>query len=289
MTGIRSAVSFKVSWSTASQPTFDDARSVRRSLSAGDGGSIGTPIVIQTDSELTGLRILVDDEQAVLPIDAVRLFAAEAGGYNDLKLQTAQADFSQDGFAVKDAIDGNTTGEANGWGIAPQAGQYHSASFEFAAPLEGAKNRMLELLIHQNFGDGQHSLGRFRVSATDSAPPFNVGLPPEIAAILAKAAGERSDAERNSLAAHARKDEADYKKLQAELAAQEQPLPDDPLVKELEGELAKAQQSLPVDAKLQQLSRAVALSEQQLKNQRLTVAQDIVWALINNPAFLYNH
>ena len=64
---------------------------------------------------------------------------------------------------------------------------------------------------------------------------------------------------------------------------------EDPRLKQLEAELAAAQQPLPVDPKLQQLRRAVALSEEQLKNKRLTVAQDIVWALINNPAFLYNH
>jgi hypothetical protein len=60
-------------------------------------------------------------------------------------------------------------------------------------------------------------------------------------------------------------------------------------LKQLEADLAIAQQPLPVDPKLRQLRRAVALSEEQLKNKRLTVAQDIVWALINNPAFLYNH
>jgi hypothetical protein len=37
------------------------------------------------------------------------------------------------------------------------------------------------------------------------------------------------------------------------------------------------------------MRRAVELSQEQLKNKRLTVAQDVVWALINNPAFLYNH
>jgi hypothetical protein len=77
--------------------------------------------------------------------------------------------------------------------------------------------------------------------------------------------------------------------LQTALTAQQQPLPPDPHVKELEAQLAAAQQPLPMDPKLQQLRRAVELSEEQLKNKRLTVAQDIAWALINNPAFLYNH
>jgi hypothetical protein len=157
------------------------------------------------------------------------------------------------------------------------------------SPLEGARNGVLELSIHQNYTDGQHSLGRFRISLTDAPPPLSFGLPVEIAAILDKSAKERNDAERNTLLAHLRKGDEQYRKLQAEVAKQQQPLPEDPQLKQLEADLAKAQQALPVNAKLQRLRRAVALSEAQLKNKRLTVAQDIVWALINSPAFLYNH
>jgi hypothetical protein len=290
VTGIRGAVSFKVQWSTSAQPGFDESRSVRRNLSAGDGGSMQLPIAIQADSELTGLRIVVDDQQSVLPIDAIRLLAVEGGAPTDLKLQNAQADFSQDGYTVRDAIDGNSTQESgNGWAIAPQVGTPHTASFELAAPLEGAQGDLMEILIHHNFVDGQHSLGRFRLSITGAAPPFHFGLPAEIATILAKPADQRNEAERNTLSAHARKDDPEYRGLQGELAAQQQPVPDDPRVKQLEAELAKAREPLPLDSKLQRMSRAVTLSEQQLKDKRLTVAQDIVWALINNPAFLYNH
>jgi hypothetical protein len=60
-------------------------------------------------------------------------------------------------------------------------------------------------------------------------------------------------------------------------------------MKQLEAQLAAAQAPIPTDGKLQQMRRAVELSQEQLKNKRLTVAQDVVWALINNPAFLYNH
>jgi hypothetical protein len=80
-----------------------------------------------------------------------------------------------------------------------------------------------------------------------------------------------------------------YAELQAALTAAQQNGGADPHLKELETQLAAAQQPLPLDPKLQQMRRSVELSEEQLKNKRLTVAQDIVWALINNPAFLYNH
>jgi hypothetical protein len=289
VSGIRSALTFTVEWTTAAQPEFDNSRSVRRTLSADDGGRTVTPISIRTDSELTGLRILVNDDQAVLPIDAVRLLAAEVAGYADIKLHKAQATFSQGGYAVESAIDGNRTAENNGWAIYPQQGQDHTAVFELVSPLEGARNGVLELSIHQNYTDNQHSLGRFRISLTDAPSPLDFGLPMEVGAILAKPTDQRNEAERNTLLAQVRKGDEQYKKLQAEVAKQQQPLPEDPQLKQLEADLAKAQQALPVDAKLQRLRRAVALSETQLKNKRLTVAQDIVWALINSPAFLYNH
>ena len=36
------------------------------------------------------------------------------------------------------------------------------------------------------------------------------------------------------------------------------------------------------------LKQAVAASAEQQKNERLTGAQDLAWALINSPAFLFN-
>jgi hypothetical protein len=290
VTGIRSAVTFTVQWTTASEPAFDAARSVRRAVSAADGGRAGMPIAIQAGAELTGLRIYVEGDQSVLPVDAVRLFAAEGGSPTDIKLTAQKASFAQSGYPIISALDGNSLADVNnGWAIAPQVGTDQTAKFDLATPLEGAKDKTLEVSIHQNFTDGQHSLGRFRLSVTDVAPPLNLGLPADVAAILAKPADQRTDADRAVLLAYARKQDKKYRKLQAELARQQQPLPEDQELKQLEAELASAQQPLQVDSKLQQLRRAVALSEEQLENKRLTVAQDIVWALINSPSFLYNH
>jgi len=44
----------------------------------------------------------------------------------------------------------------------------------------------------------------------------------------------------------------------------------------------------PLDSKLAQLRADAALSTTQLANHRLTGAQDLAWAIINNPAFLFN-
>src|SRR5205823_9332916 len=115
---------------TANGTKFEDSRTARRSLPAGSGGSTATPIAIFADSDLTGLRVFVDDDQTVLPIDAIRLFSADSAGAAPIKLRRAKATFSQAGYAIQTAIDGNTTAVAdNGWAIAPQNGRDQAATF----------------------------------------------------------------------------------------------------------------------------------------------------------------
>ena len=63
----------------------------------------------------------------------------------------------------------------------------------------------------------------------------------------------------------------------------------DPKLKELQDAVTRASSPLPLDPRLVVLNRAVDLSTKQLTNKRLYGAQDIAWALINNPAFLFNH
>jgi hypothetical protein len=46
---------------------------------------------------------------------------------------------------------------------------------------------------------------------------------------------------------------------------------------------------VPLDPKLVQLRADVKMSEQQATNARLTAVQDLAWALMNSPAFLFNH
>jgi hypothetical protein len=50
-----------------------------------------------------------------------------------VKLRSASANFSQQGFPIANAIDGDAT---TGWAIHPEVGKPHTAVFAFEKPLE---------------------------------------------------------------------------------------------------------------------------------------------------------
>jgi hypothetical protein len=82
---------------------------------------------------------------------------------------TAVADFEQQDYPASDAIDTDLCCEHNGWAVAPQVGQPHSALFIFTnhAPVS-------EVAIHSGAGFTDHNLGDFELYYThDNAPSFD--------------------------------------------------------------------------------------------------------------------
>ena len=68
-----------------------------------------------------------------------------------------------------------------------------------------------------------------------------------------------------------------------------EPLPVDPKSTELQQALAKAEEPIRLDPRLVQLREDAVASAKQMENKRLVVVQDLAWALINSPGFLFNH
>jgi hypothetical protein len=100
------------------------------------------------------------------------------------------------------------------WGIFPETGKPHEGVFEFKTPLTGADARRVKLVIKQLQGRN-HTIGRFRLSVTDAAPPVGLDvLPSEIVAILNVPAAARSPEQTFVLAHFFQKD-----KVRRELAA----------------------------------------------------------------------
>ena len=211
------------------------------------------------------------------------------GPAQKVPLQNARADFSQAKFDVAAAIDGNDNSPNIGWAIDPQAGVTHWAIFEPKQPLGDDGGSVLTFALHQIFRQPETTIGRFRISVTTAKAPLGLSYPEEVAAILGTQAAERSEASRKALLAFFTKADPGLQKRSMALAEAQKPLPIDPKLKGLRDKLAEVSQPVPVDARLAQLQGDVATSAQQLTDKRLTAAQDIAWALINSPSFLFNH
>ena len=129
-----------------------------------------------------------------------------------VKLKGAFADFDQAGWGVPRAIDGDPT---TAWGIYPEVGKPHQATFEFDQPAGFEGGTIFKVELDQLHG-GVHLIGRFRLSVTTAPPGREIAkpVPGEIAKILATPAAERRPVQRAELARWLRE-----RRLTAELAA----------------------------------------------------------------------
>jgi len=219
-------------------------------------------------------------------------FAPTGGKPEDTKkldLTKALADFSQENFEVAKSIDGQNNRQT-GWAIAPNGGSTHWATYELKTPLTNTAGGTLTFTLTQQFNGGEekgYTLGRFRISTTDAKTP-GLSQSEELRAILAVAPDARAKEQKDALEKFVRGSDPELAKRNKELAEAKKPRPIDPLLKELQDSVKRLAEPLSPDPKLAQLKRASELSTKHVEQQRLIGAQDLAWALINNPAFLFN-
>jgi hypothetical protein len=147
----------------------------------------------------------------------------------------------------------------------------------------------LTIKLNQQYQDNKHTLGRFRISVTGAQQPVGLSLPHELTEALAVAPEQRTEQQRERLMKYFREQDADLKQKMAAVAVAKEPIPDDPELIRLRAELEEASRPVPEDAVLAQLQGDLEKSKAQLANRRLTAVQDLAWALMNSPAFLFNH
>lgn len=218
-------------------------------------------------------------------------WASPAEGANEPELRAiayAKADFTQAGFDASQIIDGKIRGQG-GWAVVPRGGIIHWLTFGFAEPIDYEAGTELTFSIHQYHDAAEHRLGRFRISVTTDEEEIQLGAPEEFSAAAAIAEKDRTADNLKLLLAYLDKSDGRWQGLREALAQAEMPLPPDEKLTALEKEIAELEKPIPDDPGLVQLRADFATSAQQMVNQRLTLAQDLTWALINSPAFLFNH
>jgi hypothetical protein len=193
-----------------------------------------------------------------------------------------------DGFDIKHVFDGKSEqGRKEGWSIGKAVAQPHWAAFSFEKPIGNSDTNVLKIVLQHRY-EAPYEIGRFRVWVTTNAVPTNEGLPSDVASIVKTAASSRSNQQKGVLLTHYRLFDPEMRKAEQDLALAKKPLQEDTKLKELELSLSRVTKPVLTDPQLVQLRLDVELGRKQLKNPRLIVAQDLAWALINTPSFLFN-
>ncbi len=204
-----------------------------------------------------------------------------------VKIASGKASFAQQGFAIEQAFNGNST-DQQGWAVHPAGGLNQWATFTLAEPINVPEGVRLTFKIHQVHNAAAHRLARFRLSATNTVGPLPLGLPEDFATVLSVPAEARDENTLKPLIDFLGKTDEGIKQAEAQLGVARAGIPEDVRITALKRQIAELQKPIAVDSVLLRLREDVQQSEAQLANRRLTAAEDMTWALINSPSFLFN-
>lgn len=205
-----------------------------------------------------------------------------------VEFQGAKATFSQEGFDPAHAIAGNAD-PGKGWALAGAPATRHSAAFGLKEPLEEAGGVRLTVTLRHRYPDNLHTLGRFRLWVAAGPNTLEPGVPAAVRAALATIPPHRTPEQNALLAEEAGRLDPERGAMLRALVQASMPVPPDEELQRHEAALAEAEKPVPVPPRLVRLREDMAQSIRQIADRRLTAAQDLTWALINSPAFLFNH
>src|SRR5206468_7142518 len=130
-------------------------------------------------------------------------------------------------------------------------------------------------------------LGRFRLYVTTAPDPLDFGLPEKVVQAARAPAGQRTADQAAAILDFYRYSDSEFWKRKQAFVKASEPLSADPKFTELQKTLAKAEEPIRLDPYLVQLREDSQASAKQGENKRLTVVQDLTWALINSAGFLF--
>jgi len=174
-----------------------------------------------------GRRVLWQQEIAEPPAPNRELSPT---GVMTVTLSQAAADFSNPQFPITAALEGKKP-DTEGWSVHTQQSQSHSAVFIPAETVSLDETKQLVFRLDQRFQSPQHLLGKFRLSVTaDANVQRRLKVPREILAIVDLPAEQRSDAQREQLAAYYRSIAPALQPLRNEIARLEKSRPVVPML-----------------------------------------------------------
>jgi hypothetical protein len=215
---------------------------------------------------------------------------ADAKKQLPLAISAAKADHNQNGFSVNNVFNDKLDRSDKGWALAGTNHQApHRAMLQFKEPMKGdPKGATFTMGVLCRYSQGDYPIGRFRVWFTTDSNPLNFGLPNHLTVAVSTAPAARTEAHKKALATHIHENDEDLLRKKFAHLKEQRPLPADQKMESLKSALVKAELPIKEDLKLLQLRQDISYSTQQAANRRLTAAQDLAWALINNPSFLFN-
>ncbi len=204
-----------------------------------------------------------------------------------VKLVAGKASFTQAGFAIEQAFDGEK-GNQQGWAVHPSSGATQWATFQLAEPVQHPGGTVWTIKIHQVHDAAEHRLGHFRISATTATAPISLGLPESFAAVVSTPADKRSEADLKPLLDYWVKTDPGLQMARDKLGVANTPVPENEQITALKRRIEALGKPIPLDTTLVMLRNDSEQSALQMHNLRLTAAEDLTWALVNSPAFLFN-
>ena len=112
-------------------------------------------------------------------VSKVVLLHGPAGGTstpNPVGFAAAKADFEQAGYVAAGTLDDNPD---TGWAVAEGIGKDHTLTFELPADVVIPGGSLLAVTIDQQFVDGTHALGKFRIAVLQEGAVVPTPVPAE--------------------------------------------------------------------------------------------------------------